>query len=92
MQRVMLRLTADTVLVGILLFLSAGTLAWGHAGVLLAVMFVVRCIGALAVSRVRLQTERSHAVCDSGPYSIVRHPFYAADPLILVGLSLWLGS
>lgn len=23
---------------------------------------------------------------------MVRHPFYAADPLILVGLSLWLGS
>lgn len=25
-------------------------------------------------------------------YGVVRHPFYAADPLILVGLGLWLES
>jgi protein-S-isoprenylcysteine O-methyltransferase Ste14 len=25
-------------------------------------------------------------------YRFVRHPFYAADPLIFVGLALWLGS
>jgi len=47
---------------------------------------------AFAVSVVRLQSERAHGVVDSGPYAVVRHPFYAADPLILVGLSLWLGS
>jgi protein-S-isoprenylcysteine O-methyltransferase Ste14 len=47
---------------------------------------------AFAVTVVRMQRERAHAVADSGPYSMVRHPFYAADPLILVGLSLWLGS
>ena len=47
---------------------------------------------AFAVAVVRLQTERGHAVADRGPYRIVRHPFYAADPLILVGLGLWLES
>jgi protein-S-isoprenylcysteine O-methyltransferase Ste14 len=47
---------------------------------------------AFAVSVVRLQTERAHVVVDSGPYAVVRHPFYAADPLILVGLGLWLQS
>ncbi|CAN5829177.1 hypothetical protein BH11GEM1_BH11GEM1_08700 [soil metagenome] len=26
------------------------------------------------------------------PYGVVRHPFYAADPLIFLGLSLWLES
>ena len=45
-----------------------------------------------ATPAVRLQHERAHAVADSGVYSVVRHPFYAADPLILVGLALWLGS
>jgi protein-S-isoprenylcysteine O-methyltransferase Ste14 len=25
-------------------------------------------------------------------YGVVRHPFYAADPLIFVGLGLWLES
>jgi protein-S-isoprenylcysteine O-methyltransferase Ste14 len=41
---------------------------------------------------VRLQTERTHTVVDSGPYGVVRHPFYAADPLILLGIGLWLQS
>ena len=47
---------------------------------------------AFATAVVRLQGERGHAVADSGVYAVVRHPFYAADPLILVGLGLWLES
>lgn len=178
MLRVALRLVADAVLVAILLFTSAGTLAWWRAWVLLAVLLLVRTLGARAVYRVnpdllreraklpihgdqpktdkllllavlatgflglpviagidvfrwhvlprpapllgdigivlfalgwtiknlalranafatavvRLQNERGHAVADSGVYSVVRHPFYAADPLILIGLGLWLES
>jgi protein-S-isoprenylcysteine O-methyltransferase Ste14 len=178
MLRVLTRLIADTLLVASLLFLGAGTLAWVQAWVLVAMLFIVRTLGALAAYRtspalmreraqlplhgaqpwsdrilllavlatgflglpllaaldtwrwqllpaptavvanvglalfvlgwglkslalhanafavtvVRLQTERAHMVIDSGPYAVVRHPFYAADPLILVGLSLWLRS
>jgi len=178
MVRVIARLVADTLLVAILLFISAGTIAWWRAWVLLAALFLVRAIGAVAVYRVnpallrdraglpthkeqfwtdrvlllavlatgflglpivagldvfhwhglprpvpwvtalgfvmfslgwsikslalranafavavvRVQSEQAHAVADSGPYRIVRHPFYAADPLILVGLGLWLES
>ena len=178
MLRVMARLIADAVLVAVLLFISAGTVVWVRAWVLLGTLFLVRAVGALAVYRVnpellreraqlpihdgqpladrallfgvlatgflglpiiagldafrwhalsapaplitdlglalfalgwsvkslalranafavavvRLQSERAHAVVDSGPYGVVRHPFYAADPLILVGLSLWLES
>lgn len=47
---------------------------------------------AFATSVVRLQSERAHVVADSGVYRVVRHPFYAADPLILAGLGLWLES
>jgi protein-S-isoprenylcysteine O-methyltransferase Ste14 len=47
---------------------------------------------AFATAAVRLQSERAHVVADSGVYAIVRHPFYAADPLILVGLAVWLES
>lgn len=178
MLRVTGRLVVDTLLVASLLFVAAGTLAWSEAWVLLAALFLVRAVGALAIYRrnpellrerarlplhtqqlfgdralllgvlatgflglptiaafdvfrwhvlpappplvatlglsmfllgwclkslalhanafavtvVRLQTERAHAVIDSGPYTVIRHPFYAADPLILVGLSLWLQS
>lgn len=47
---------------------------------------------AFALPSVRLQRERAHALVDSGVYGTIRHPFYAADPLILVGLGLWLES
>jgi protein-S-isoprenylcysteine O-methyltransferase Ste14 len=178
MLRVAARLVVDAGLVAICLFASAGTLAWGRAWLLLAVLLLVRALGAYAVYRVnpallhdraglpihedqprtdrllllavlttgflalpaiagldtfrwhvlprptpllsgmglflfamgwsvknlalrsnafatavvRLQSERAHAVADSGPYAVVRHPFYAADPLIHFGLGLWLQS
>jgi protein-S-isoprenylcysteine O-methyltransferase Ste14 len=178
MLRVMVRLLADAVLVAVVLFVSAGTLRWWRAWVLLAVLLLVRTVGAhvvhrahpgllrdrtrlpihaeqpladrllvlgvlgtgflglpavagldvfrwrllpppsplaaglglvlfalgwtlkslalhanaFAVAEVRVQRDRAHAVADSGVYGVVRHPFYAADPLILVGLGLWLTS
>ena len=52
MLRVMVRLVADAVLVASLLFLSAGTLAWPRAWVLLAVLVLIRALGARAVYRV----------------------------------------
>jgi protein-S-isoprenylcysteine O-methyltransferase Ste14 len=47
---------------------------------------------AFATSVVRVQTERRHIVVDTGVYRFVRHPFYAADPFVFVGLGLWLES
>lgn len=47
---------------------------------------------AFATAALRVQHERAHVVADAGVYAVVRHPFYAADPLILVGLGLWLES
>jgi protein-S-isoprenylcysteine O-methyltransferase Ste14 len=41
---------------------------------------------------VRIQTDRGHVVCDSGPYRIVRHPGYAGNILPLPGIVLALGS
>jgi Putative protein-S-isoprenylcysteine methyltransferase len=178
MFRITARLVADAALVALLLFTSAGTLAWWRAWVLVVVLLVVRFAGARTVYRVnpvllrerarlpiheeqprtdrllllavlatgflglpvmagldvyhwhvlprpvpllsgvglvlfllgwglkslalranafataavRLQSERGHAVADSGVYAVVRHPFYAADPLIFAGLALWLES
>jgi protein-S-isoprenylcysteine O-methyltransferase Ste14 len=175
---VALRLLADTGLVALVLFVSAQSLTWWRAWVLLAVLLTVRAVGAYAVFHVhpallrerakvpvhgsqpwtdrvlllavlatgflgvplvagldvfrwhlaprpavwvssgglilfalgwglkqvalranafattvvRLQSERAQTVADAGVYAIVRHPFYAADPLILVGMGLWLES
>jgi len=43
-------------------------------------------------SFVRIQSDRGHVVCDSGPYKIVRHPGYAGIILSLPGIVLALGS
>jgi protein-S-isoprenylcysteine O-methyltransferase Ste14 len=43
-------------------------------------------------STVRIQTERGHVVCDTGPYRIVRHPGYAGNIPPLLGIVLALGS
>jgi len=45
-----------------------------------------------AVTVVRHQDERQHSVVDTGIYSVVRHPMYAGNVLVNVGLSLLLGS
>ncbi|MCC6191286.1 MAG: isoprenylcysteine carboxylmethyltransferase family protein [Anaerolineales bacterium] len=41
---------------------------------------------------VRIQADRGHTVCDSGPYRLVRHPGYAGNVLALPGIVLGLGS
>lgn len=41
---------------------------------------------------VRIQKERGHVVCDSGPYRFVRHPGYAGNMLAVPGIVLALGS
>ena len=41
---------------------------------------------------VRIQKERGHRVCDSGPYRIVRHPGYAGNLLPLPGIALAFSS
>jgi protein-S-isoprenylcysteine O-methyltransferase Ste14 len=43
-------------------------------------------------SVVRIQTERGHVVCDTGPYRVVRHPGYAGNILALLGIVLALSS
>jgi protein-S-isoprenylcysteine O-methyltransferase Ste14 len=43
-------------------------------------------------SVVRIQMDRGHMICDSGPYRIVRHPGYAGSIISLPGIMLALGS
>ena len=41
---------------------------------------------------VRIQTDRGHSVCDSGPYRVVRHPGYAGNLLAVAGIIMALDS
>ena len=47
---------------------------------------------AFAVTVIRFQGERRHRLVSTGVYKVIRHPMYAGNPLVLVGMSLWLGS
>ncbi|MEP6990867.1 MAG: hypothetical protein ABJA80_08070, partial [bacterium] len=61
MVKVIARPSADAVLVAVLLFASAGTLAWSRAWTLLAVLLVVRTAGALVIHRVSPNLLRERA-------------------------------
>ena len=41
---------------------------------------------------VRIQSERGHAVCESGPYKFVRHPGYVGSILSMFVIPILLGS
>ncbi len=41
---------------------------------------------------VRIQNDRGHQVCDTGPYKIVRHPGYSGNIVPLAGIVLALSS
>lgn len=43
-------------------------------------------------STVRIQTDRAHAVCDTGLYRFVRHPAYLGSVVQLIGFPLLFGS
>ena len=62
-------------------------IAWGYA---IAAWALVE--NRFFSSVVRIQTDRGHLVCDTGPYRIVRHPGYAGSMLPLPGMVLALGS
>ena len=69
--------------------------AWLGLGLYLAgswMVFVALRTNAFAAAVVRHQTERHHAVVDTGVYSYVRHPMYAGLAPLVVGMCLWLGS
>ena len=51
-----------------------------------------RTTNAWFSSMVRIQTDRDHQVCDSGPYAFVRHPGYVGGLLFMLATPLMLGS
>jgi len=66
-------------------------------GFILIALGYAFAVWALAENRffssvVRIQTDRGHVVCDSGPYRFVRHPGYAGNIPPLFGIFLALGS
>ena len=72
--------------------------AWVNTvGLLVCALGYAFAVWALVENRfftslVRIQTDRGHEVCDSGPYRLVRHPGYAGNLLAVLGIPLALDS
>lgn len=66
----------------------------GFAGLVLTMLlaFWATRENTFASSVVRIQTDRGHRVCSTGPYAYVRHPMYIAVILMAVSLPPALGS
>lgn len=67
------------------------------AGIVLAVLGCAVITWAMYSNKffgplVRIQKDRGHAVCSSGPYSFVRHPGYLGAALTFIGTPLILGT
>ena len=66
-------------------------------GIVMIALGYTFAVWALAENRffssmVRIQTDRGHVVCDSGPYRVVRHPGYAGNVVAMAGIVLALAS
>lgn len=67
--------------------LGGGLFLFGHT------LFIrAKAENAFFSTVVRVQTERGHAVCSSGPYALVRHPGYLGGVIYTLGTPLLLGS
>jgi protein-S-isoprenylcysteine O-methyltransferase Ste14 len=77
--------------------LPAPTLVLAGAGLLMfvagwTIIGIALRENTFAVTVVRHQNERQHSVVTTGIYGIIRHPMYAGNLLVNIGLSFWLGS
>ncbi len=66
---------------------------WSIAGIVLTTTGVAIFLLALKENRffsavVRIQADRGHTVCNTGPYRVVRHPGYAGMIIGTIGLPL----
>jgi protein-S-isoprenylcysteine O-methyltransferase Ste14 len=92
------------ILMIVLAGLDAVRFAWSRVPVALKALGFLGYIPAMALlfwvltqnpflsDRVRVQTDRGHYVCTTGPYRFVRHPMYAGIVLLIFCIPLSLGS
>lgn len=89
----------------ILSILDATWFSWSPSVPFLVVLLgiLLYCVGQIIVlwakrtnrffsSVVRIQTDRKHEVCSTGPYRFVRHPGYLGGLVFTIGTPLLLGS
>ena len=85
-------------LVGLLIFLPAGTLRYTYGWLFVGLLFLVAYALYAEVMRENaylsrtIKVEEGQTVVDTGLYGIVRHPMYAVTILLFLMIPLVLGS
>ncbi|MDD1753891.1 MAG: isoprenylcysteine carboxylmethyltransferase family protein [Methanotrichaceae archaeon] len=88
----------------VLMSLDAVRFHWSHMPVWIQVVGAIVLIGSFYLfylvyrenpylsPTIRIQEERGQTVVSTGPYHYVRHPYYSASFLFIMGTTLLLGS
>ena len=67
-------------------------LGYGFVALGFVIFDWVSGVNKFAEPGVRIQSDRSQKVIDSGPYAVVRHPMYVGGSFLMTGMALALGS
>ena len=92
------KIACGLLLVGLLIFLPAGTLRYTYGWLFVGLLFLVAYALYAEVMRENaylsrtIKVEEGQTVVDTGLYGIVRHPMYAVTILLFLMIPLVLGS
>ncbi|MHA1378286.1 MAG: methyltransferase family protein [Candidatus Helarchaeota archaeon] len=71
----------ELIIIGVIIFIPAAILGiWAMV------------VNTFFETTVRIQRDRDHQVCSSGPYKVIRHPGYTAEIISLLSYPFFLGS
>ena len=87
------------ILVGLLIFLPAGTISYVNGWIFMGILFIPMFFAGLVMIaknpnllRSRLNAKENQKVIDTGLYGVVRHPMYSATILLFLSMPIVLGS
>ena len=80
------------ILIGLLLFLPAGSLQYWQGWLLMGILFVPKFLRENTYLSRTIEMQENQKVIDTGLYGIVRHPMYMATTVLFLAMPLVLAS
>ena len=80
------------IIIGLLLFLPAGSLGYWQGWLLMGILFVPKFLRENTYLSRTIEVQENQKVIDTGLYGIVRHPMYMATTVLFLAMPLVLAS
>ena len=80
------------IIIGLLLFLPAGSLQYWQGWLLMGILFVPKFLRENTYLSRTIEMQENQKVIDTGLYGIVRHPMYMATTVLFLAMPLVLAS